>query len=49
MISKLWGYDSEVEHNNIEVYVSFLRKKLAYINSSVKITTLRRVGYKLEE
>lgn len=49
IISKLWGYDSEVEHNNIEVYVSFLRKKLAYINSSVKITTLRRVGYKLEE
>ncbi|WP_297137377.1 response regulator transcription factor, partial [Terrisporobacter sp.] len=38
IISKLWGYDSEVEHNNIEVYVSFLRKKLAYINSSVKIT-----------
>lgn len=49
IISKLWGYDSDVEHNNIEVYISFLRKKLAYINSSVKITTLRRVGYKLEE
>ena len=35
IISKLWGYDSDVEHNNIEVYISFLRKKLAYINSSV--------------
>ncbi len=49
LITKLWGFDSEVEHNNIEVYISFLRKKLAYVNSHVKITTIRRVGYRLEE
>lgn len=49
LITKLWGFDSDVEHNNIEVYISFLRKKLTYVKSKVQITTLRRVGYKLEE
>lgn len=49
LITKLWGFDSDAEYNNIEVYVSFLRKKLTFINSSVKITTIRRAGYKLEE
>ena len=48
LITKLWGFDSDVEHNNIEVYISFLRKKLAYVESNVKITTIRRVGYRLE-
>ena len=48
LISKIWGFDSDVEHNNIEVYISFLRKKLAYVESQVKITTIRRVGYRLE-
>ncbi len=49
LITKLWGFDSEADHNNIEVYISFLRKKLTHIDSSVKISTIRRVGYKLEE
>ncbi len=49
LITKLWGFDSDVEYNNIEVYIFFLRKKLTFINSSVKITTIRRAGYKLEE
>ncbi|WP_286156761.1 response regulator transcription factor [Romboutsia ilealis] len=48
LITKLWGFDSNVEHNNIEVYISFLRKKLAYVESNVKITTIRRVCYRLE-
>lgn len=48
LISKIWGFDSDVEYNNVEVYISFLRKKLSYINSSVKITTIRKVGYRLE-
>ena len=48
LISKIWGFDSDVEYNNVEVYISFLRKKLAYIDSSVKITTIRKVGYRLE-
>lgn len=48
LITKLWGFDSDIEHNNIEVYISFLRKKLAYVESNVKITTIRRVGYRFE-
>ena len=48
IIEKLWDFDSEVEHNNVEVYISFLRKKLIFLNSSVHIKTIRRVGYVLE-
>ncbi|ASS67606.1 MULTISPECIES: response regulator transcription factor [unclassified Paenibacillus] len=48
MIEKLWGFDSEAEHNNVEVYISFLRKKLAFLDASVRINTLRGVGYVLE-
>jgi len=49
IIEKLWGFDSEVENNNVEVYISFLRKKLAFLHSSVRIHTIRGVGYVLEE
>lgn len=48
IIEKLWGFDSEAESNNVEVYISFLRKKLAFLQSSVKINTIRGVGYVLE-
>lgn len=48
IIEKLWGFDSEVEHNNVEVYVSFIRKKLTFLNSEVRINTIRGVGYVLE-
>lgn len=48
IIEKLWGFDSEAEHNNVEVYISFLRKKLNFLQSSVRINTLRGVGYVLE-
>lgn len=48
IIEKLWGFDSEAEHNNVEVYISFLRKKLAFLNSEVRINTIRGVGYALE-
>lgn len=48
IIEKLWGFDSDVEYNNVEVYVSFLRKKLAFLHSMVKITTIRGAGYVLE-
>lgn len=49
LITKLWGFDSEVEYNNIEVYISFIRKKLAYLKSKVNIVTIRGVGYRLED
>jgi DNA-binding response OmpR family regulator len=48
LIIKIWGYDSEAEYNNIEVYISFLRKKLAFLGSHVSISTVRGAGYKLE-
>lgn len=48
IIEKLWGFDSEAESNNVEVYISFLRKKLAFLQSSVGINTIRGVGYVLE-
>lgn len=48
VIEKLWGYDSEAEHNNVEVYISFLRKKLAALHSKVAINTTRGIGYSLE-
>ena len=48
IISRVWGLESEAEDNNVEVYISFLRKKLAYLNSNVSIGTVRKVGYFLE-
>ncbi|MGQ8873250.1 response regulator transcription factor [Paenibacillus sp. TSA_86.1] len=48
IIEKLWGFDSDVEYNNVEVYISFLRKKLTFLNSVVRINTIRGVGYVLE-
>ncbi len=48
LIEKVWGYESDAEYNNVEVYISFLRKKLAHINSKVSIKTVRGVGYRLE-
>ena len=48
LIAKVWGMDSEVEDNNVEAYISFLRKKLSFLHSRVEIITLRKVGYRLE-
>ena len=48
LITKIWGLDSEAEDNNVEVYISFLRKKLAFLGSDVSISTLRKVGYFLD-
>lgn len=48
LIAKIWGLDSEAEDNNVEVYISFLRKKLAYLGSRIAISTVLKVGYYLE-
>lgn len=45
LIEKVWGYDADVDYNNVEVYISFLRKKLQFVKSSVKIKTVRGIGY----
>ena len=49
LLLKIWGYESDAEDNNVEVYISFLRKKLAHIHAKVRIRTIRMVGYCLEE
>ena len=48
LISKVWGDDSDAEDNNVEAYISFLRKKIHFLGSRVQITTIRKVGYRLE-
>ena len=48
LTDKIWGYDSDAEYNSVEVYVSFLRKKIDLLKSNVKISTVRGIGYKLE-
>ena len=49
MIMKVWGLDNEFESNNLEVYISFLRKKLAHIEANFSIESLRGVGYKIQK
>lgn len=49
IIDKLWGFDSEAEANHVEVYISFLRKKLAFVSDTVIIDTVRRIGYRIEK
>lgn len=48
LIVKVWGYDSNAVDNNVEVYISFLRKKMEFVGSRVEINALRKVGYRLE-
>ena len=44
---KVWGYESDAEYNNVEVYTSFARKKLAFVKSRCEIKALRGIGYEL--
>lgn len=46
---KIWGYDSEAEYNNVDVYISFLRKKISFVGADVQIRAVRGIGYILEE
>ena len=48
ILTKVWGYDSDAVENHVEVYIGFLRKKLANIGSNVRIEAIRRLGYHLE-
>ena len=47
ILDKIWGFDTEIISNSIEVYISFLRKKIDYLDVNAKIVTVRGVGYKL--
>ncbi|MBO4934544.1 MAG: response regulator transcription factor [Clostridia bacterium] len=44
---KVWGYESDAEYNNVEVYTSFARKKLAFVGSRCEIKAIRGIGYEL--
>ena len=48
ILARVWGYDSNAVENHVEVYIGFLRKKLAGIGSNVRIESIRRLGYHLE-
>lgn len=44
---RIWGYENDAEYNNVEVYMSFTRKKLAFVNAETEIKAVRGVGYEL--
>lgn len=48
IISKVWGLDCDITENNVEAYMSFIRKKLFYVGSKLNILTKRMLGYCLE-
>ena len=49
LIEKVWGIESNATSNNVEAYISFLRKKIKFLNSSVTIKHINKIGYSLEE
>ena len=49
LLVKVWGYDTDAGDNNVEAYISFLRKKLQLLRSTVTLNVVRRLGYRLEE
>ena len=49
IIVKVWGADTEANDNKVEAYISFLRKKLSFLNTRAQIKTIRKVGYRLEK
>lgn len=49
LLTRVWGTDGEASENSAEAYVSFLRKKINHVKSKVQITTLRMLGYRLEQ
>lgn len=48
IINKVWGLDSDADENNVETYISFIRKKLSYLKTNVSIKTIRKLGYHLQ-
>lgn len=47
IITRIWGYDSDAGDNNVEAYISFLRKKLSFVESNIEIISAKKLGYKL--
>ena len=49
LVDRIWEYESDAEYNSVEVYITFIRRKLKLIDSKVEIKAVRGIGYKLEE
>jgi DNA-binding response OmpR family regulator len=49
LLERIWGMDSDADENSVEAYVSFVRKKLAFLGSNLKIETLRMIGYRIDQ
>lgn len=49
LIVKIWGYDDESEYNQLDVYISFVRKKLRFVESRASVVTCKGIGYSLED
>jgi len=47
IITKVWGYDSDATDNNLEAYISFVRKKMAFLDAECEIISLKKIGYML--
>lgn len=47
LIVRIWGYDSDAGDNNVEAYISFLRKKLHFVESNIEIQSVKKLGYKM--
>jgi DNA-binding response OmpR family regulator len=48
IFDRVWGMDNEAISNNLEAYISFVRKKLKAIDATVSIKVIRNMGYKME-
>lgn len=48
-LDKIWGYDSDADYNSVEVYISFIRKKMTFVGTKLKIKVVRGIGYTLSE
>ena len=48
LYEKVWGFENDAESNNLEAYLSFIRRKIKIIGSTVQIKAIRGLGYKLE-
>ena len=47
LLLKVWGNDADAVENNVEVYISFLRKKLEFLKANICIVTSRKLGYRI--
>lgn len=49
ILLRVWGMETEVEDGNLDNYTYFLRRSLRKVGSTLRLTTVRGIGYRLEE